>query len=346
MFNGIDLFSDTVTRPTVGMKKAILNASVGDEQRGEDPTTRQLEEMGAELLGHEAAIFLPSATMANVIAIRLLCEPGDELIAAENCHLFHSEGGGPAVHSGVMAKPIQTKSGVFTGEDVRLAYNEMKLPLYPLSKLVSIENTTNLGGGVAWDFSTLNSTLAAVNELGLKSHLDGARLFNASIASAIEPKKLASGFDTVTLCLSKGLGCPLGALLVFKKTYYEKVRRLKQLWGGSMRQSGIVAAAGIYAFQHHIERLAEDHANAKRFADRLLTEVPQIQVLNYPPSTNMVFFKWNGKITSKQFEESCLQHKLRFSLYKKNIFRAVTHLDISREDIEKVIDIIKKISCF
>lgn len=345
MFKGIDLFSDTVTLPTTAMKNAMLVAELGDEQKGEDPTTRKLEEMAAELLGQETALFFPSATMANEIAIRLLCEPGDELIAADNCHLFHAEAGGPAIHAGVMAKPIRTATGIFTGEELRASIRWSKGPHYPVSKLVSVENTTNMGGGIAWDLTTLDSVLSSAKELGLKTHLDGSRLFNAMIKTKTTPRNLAANFDAVTLCLSKGLGCPLGAILAFRKQDYQKVRRLKQLFGGAMRQSGMLAAAGIYALQNHIERLEEDHANATLLANKLATEIPQIRVENLAPSTNMVFFEWLGtNMTASQFNEATLKENLRFSQVGENRFRAVTHLGISSEDIITSVDIVKAIS--
>jgi threonine aldolase len=343
MFNGIDLFSDTVTKPTEAMRKAIANAEVGDEQKGEDPTTRKLEEMLADKLGFSAAMFFPSATMANEIAIRAHCEPGDELIAAEDCHLFLSEAGGPALHASVMARPIKTSNGIFTAEDIRLNYRGVQNPLHPVTKMVNVENITNMGGGIAWTYEQLSSVLNVAQELNLKTHLDGARFFNAVIASKLAPQKLAARFDTVTICLSKGLGCPIGAVLAFDKAHWSKIRRLKQLFGGAMRQSGMLAAAGIYALENHIERLQEDHDHARLLAEQLSC-IPQIKVETTSPSTNMVFFSWHSdRITPTQFAESCVQKGLRFSQTSANRFRAVTHLDIKRADIEKTVEIVRKI---
>lgn len=343
MFKGIDLFSDTVTRPTAAMKNAMLEAEVGDEQKREDPTTYKLEEMVAELLGHDAAMFFPSATMANEIAIRLLTEPGDELIGAENCHLFVAEAGAPAVHSGVMTRAIRTESGIFSADELRKTYRTAHGPHYPRSKMLSIENTTNLGGGIAWQNDAIHSVLQAAKELKLKTHLDGSRLFNAAVKTGTPSAKIASQFDAVTLCLSKGLGCPVGAMLAFNKNDYEKVRRLKQLWGGAMRQTGILAAAGIYALKHHIERLADDHSNAAHFAKEV-AKLPQFLIENKLPSTNMVFFSWQGKnMSPSQFLEACLAKGLRFSQVDENRFRAVTHLDVSKGDIDKAIEILKQL---
>lgn len=343
MFKGIDLFSDTVTKPTQAMKEAMMNAELGDEQKGEDPTTLQLEEMVAKLLGKEAAMFFPTATMSNQIALHLLSEPGDELLAADNCHLFFAEAGGPAIHSSLMTRPIVTASGIFSGDDVRAAYRWSKGPHYPISKIVSIENTTNMGGGIAWHLETINSVLSAAADLGLKTHLDGSRLFNAVVKTKTPAHQIASRFDTVTLCLSKGLGCPLGAVLAFSKKDFAKVRRFKQLFGGALRQSGMIAAAGIYSLQNNIDRLAEDHANAELLAQRLKHEVPQVEVESYPDATNMVFFHWKGStITSAEFDTRCIQHGVRFSRVGEHRFRAVTHLDIKRDDIDRVIDVVKK----
>jgi threonine aldolase len=343
MFQGIDFYSDTLTKPTNAMRKAIFDAEVGDEQKGEDPTTRQLETMAAEMLGHECAMFFPTATMANQTAIRLHCNPGDELIAAENAHVFFAEAGGPAVHSGVMAKPIATLDGIFDGVALKKAYRWAKGPHYPVSKLAWVENTTNMGGGVAWPKYALESFHATSTELGMKTHLDGARLFNAAVATGVSPKDLVSPFSTATICLSKGLGCPTGAILLYAKKDYDKVRRQKQQFGGAMRQSGILAAAGIYALTHNIDRLHEDHSNAARLAEGLL-RTPHITVETNPPSTNMVYFRWSHpRVTAEQFHERCKAKGVRFSIVEPNRFRAVTHLDIHRDDVEKAVHTVKSI---
>lgn len=341
MFKGIDLFSDTVTRPSAAMKQAMIAANLGDEQKAEDPTTKQLEERMAKLLGFSHAMFFPSATMANEVAIRALCDPGDELIAAANCHLFVAEAGGPAIHANVMTKPIDEPTGIFSSEQIRHLYRSMKSPLIPVTKLVSIENTTNMGGGYPWPKATLDSVKATAKELDLKLHLDGARFFHASIASGMSPQEITSGFDTVTICFSKGLGCPIGAILAFDQQHYAKVRRLKQLMGGAMRQSGMLTAACLYALDHNIERLADDHANAKLLAEKL-TEIQGIEVENKIPATNMVFFKLTNPetLSPEKFLEHCQKHNLRFSRPEQNRFRAVTHLDVSRDDILRAGEIV------
>lgn len=318
-----------------------MAAPTGDEQYGEDPTTTRLEERVAELLGKTAALFFPSATMANEVAIRLHCRPGDELIAGENCHLFTAEAGGPAVHAGVQAKPIATERGIFSGDHIRKAFRWETGPHHPRSRLVSVENTANMDGGVAWPLDRLDDVLKTVAEMNLKSHLDGARLFNAAVASGVKVDRLARGFDTVTLCLSKGLGCPVGAVLAYPEEFRDEVWRLKQLMGGSLRQSGILAAAGLYALDHNVERLAEDHAHATQLA-RGLGEFPGIELETPEPSTNMVFFHWTDPRGGAWFDERALQNGVRFSRVGERRFRAVTHLGVSESDISLTVDKIRK----
>jgi threonine aldolase len=343
MFQGIDLYSDTITKPTRAMRLAMVEAEVGDEQKREDPTTLALEERMAGLLGHSAAMFFPSATMANEIAIRLHCSPGDELVAAEDCHLFFAEVGGPAIHSGVMCRPLAAAGGIFTGEDVRRNFRWNKGPHYPTTRLVSVENTTNMGGGVPWSREQLADVLDAAAELGLKTHLDGSRLFNAQVASGLSPRELAERFDTATVCFSKGLGCATGAILAFDAGQWDAVRRLKQLFGGAMRQSGILAAAALYALDHHVERLAEDHENAKLLAERLAA-LPALVVETLPPGSNMVFFRWQSpQFSDVEFLKRCTERGVRFSHVAPNRFRAVTHLDVTRENMEQAAQIVREV---
>ena len=263
----IDLRSDTATRPTAGMRAAIAAAVVGDEQKREDPTVNELEERAARLLGQEEAIFLPTATMANQIALRLHTEPGDELLAEENCHVFISELGGPAVHSGVVTRGLPGVAGRFSAEQVRAAYRVPAI-LSPRTRVLWIENTHNASGGRIWPLEEIGELHAVALELDLRFHLDGARLLNAAVATGIDAAEIGGRFDTVTLCLSKGLGCPLGAILAGQSEVMGNARRLKHLFGGAMRQAGIVAAAGVYALDHHVDRLADDHRRAKRLAAR------------------------------------------------------------------------------
>ena len=345
MFQGIDFFSDTVTRPTPGMRKAMSEATVGDEQLGEDPTTRALEAKVADMVGHSASTFLPSATMANQIALQLHCRPGDEILAAESAHVFFAEAGGPAVHAGAQSRPIATTSGIFEGTQVRKGLRPSG-PHYPVTKLVVVENTANMSGGLAWPTAQLESVVGVARELKLKSHLDGARLFNAAAACGRSVKEIASPFDTVTLCLSKGLGCPMGAVLTFPEEKWNDVRRLKQRMGGAMRQSGVLAAAGLYALEHNVERLTEDHENARALREGLqLIPAIEVEIQKDFISTNMVFFQWKSKeMTAGEFLERSLAQGVRFCPAGENRFRAVTHLDIKRSDVERAISLVRNLN--
>ena len=343
MFRGIDLFSDTVTQPTDAMRQAMAMAPVGDEQLGEDPTTAQLETRMSELLGTSAAMFFPSATMANEVAIRLHCQPGDELIAADNCHLFEAESGGPAIHAQVLSRMISCERGIFTGEMVEEKLNLSASPYSRKTSLISIENTSNMGGGYAWTLDELNSVKSVAKKHDIALHLDGARLFNAATKSDLSPKTIASGCDTITVCLSKGLGCPTGAILGFAKEHWTSVRRLKQLMGGSMRQSGILAAAGLHALEHHISRLSLDHRHAKQLAVGLSDLGPKIAVENTSPDTNMIFFRWKGSMSPSEFSEACQSNGVRFSQVGQDRFRGVTHLGIDEKKILRAIQIVSEV---
>src|ERR671933_1309091 len=243
----IDLRSDTATRPTDAMREAIARAAVGDEQKREDPTVNELERRGAELLGQEAAVYLPTATMANQIALRILTEPGDELLAEENSHVLLSELGGPAIHSGLVTRGIRGVAGRFSPEQVRAAYRDRTSMHVSPTRLVVVENTHNSSGGRIWPLEEMEAMAATCRELDMRIHLDGARLMNAAVASATPAADIGRRFDTVTLCLSKGLGCPLGALLAGSEELIARAWRWKHVFGGALRQAGVVAAAGVYA---------------------------------------------------------------------------------------------------
>lgn len=343
MFRGIDLYSDTVTLPTDAMRQAMVNAEVGDEQRQEDPTTRQLEQYVAELLGKDTALFFPSATMANEVAIQLNCPRGTELIAYENCHLFRAECGGPAIHAGVQARPISSTTGIFSGADILAKFTPATAPHFPLTSMVSVENTTNLAGGIAWSLEELADVVETSKNLGLKLHLDGARLFNAVTQTSLTPKTLASRFDTITLCLSKGLGCPIGAVLAFDSSQHEIARRLKHQMGGALRQSGILAAAGIYALENHIGRLAEDHETARLLRDGI-EGISGFEVEKHPRATNMAFFNIpEGKVNAENFHLATQERGVRFSPMGGRRFRAVTHLGIEKQHITQTLEIIRQV---
>jgi threonine aldolase len=333
----VDLRSDTLTQPTPEMRRAIADAEVGDEQKREDPTVIALEERAAELLGHEEAVFLPTATMANQIALRTLTEPGDEVIAEEMAHVFRYELGGPAVHSGLVMKSLVTQNGIFTAEDVREAVNPPGDLHTAPTRLVCIENTHNGGGGRVWPLGHLQEVVAEARAHGLSVHLDGARLMNAAVASGTPAAEYGREFDTVTLCLSKGLGCPLGAVIAGSRERMAKARRYKHLFGGAMRQAGIVAAAGVYALDHHVDRLAEDHANARRLAEGLAeaglpVEVDQVETNFVQLDAASVGLTADEAVARLRAEGVLLSFAAR-----KDVLRALTHLDISADDIDEAI---------
>lgn len=340
MFTGIDLYSDTMTRPTAPMKHAMMDAPLGDEQQGEDPTTRKLEERMAKLLSKSAAMFFPSATLCNQIAIFLHARAGDEVLGAEQSHVFTSEGGGVAFHARAQARMMPTANGLFSGDDLKRYVRHASKPHVPKTALLVVENTMNGGGGSVWPLDALRDVTAYAKELGLMTHLDGARIFNAAVASKSTVAAIARSFDTVTVCFSKGLGCPTGAILAFDEADWTTVRRLKQVFGGAMRQSGILAAACIYALDHHVDQLAIDHAHATRLAT-LLSSCAALRVENSVPESNMVFFSLNEAIMSAaQFLDACTRRGLRFSLVGPNRFRAVTHRDISTAQIESAFAVV------
>jgi len=340
MWVGIDLYSDTATRPSPGMKKAMVEAMLGDEQRGEDPTTRKLEELMAAKLNKRSAMFFPSATMCNQIAAKIHTKPGEEALGAEECHMFNSEGGALGFHSGVQPRPIKSDTGIFNVDDIRKVLRFGVGPHTPKASVLLIENTTNAGGGHAWPVDVLDNVMAFAKSLGLKTHLDGSRLYNAAMATNTDVERLARGFDSVTICFSKGLACAAGAILAFDSTPWEEVRRLKQLFGGALRQSGMLAAACIYALEHHVLDLANDHRRAGVLATGL-ANIAGIAVENVTPTSNIVYFSLeSNKFDPESFLAACLKNNLRFSRFKANRFRAVTHRDISDQDIEKALSIV------
>ncbi len=343
MFSGIDLYSDTSTRPTQAMKQAMMDALVGDEQQGEDPTTRMLEERMATLLGTSAAMFFPSATMCNQIAIFLHCRPGDEVLGAEQSHVFTSEGGGVPFHSRAQTRMMPSVDGTFSGRDVERCAQMVLKAHTPRTALLVIENTMNGGGGTVWPLDKFDDVMNSAKKVGLKTHLDGARIFNAAVSAKTTVTRLTQGFDTATVCFSKGLGCAAGAILGFNESDWPLVRRLKQVFGGALRQSGILAAACIYALDHHVEQLAVDHANAQRLG-QLLSDIAGINVENAKPASNMVYFSIDSKLMSPaHFLEKITKRGLRFSRMGDNRFRAVTHRDINLEHIESASAIVKTI---
>jgi threonine aldolase len=334
----IDLRSDTATQPTEGMRRAIAAAEVGDEQRGEDPSVNLLEARAAELLGHEVAIFLPTASMANQIAINVLSQPGEELIAEELAHVVRYEAGGPAFHSGLVIRRIAGRRGLFGPEDVSPLVNDPAIFHLAPTRVLSIENTSNGGGGVVWPLELVRDVCAEGRRHGLALHLDGARLLNASAASGVPAADYGREFDTVTLCLSKGLGCPLGALLAGSRELMAKARRLKHLFGGAMRQAGIVASAGVYALEHHVTRLEDDHANARRLAEGLAAG--GLPVDPGEVETNFVLLDCSALGLTVPDAASQLRDAgvLLSAAARPGHLRAVTHLDVSADDVEHAIE--------
>jgi threonine aldolase len=338
----IDLRSDTKTRPTPEMREAIASAEVGDEQRREDPTVNELERRAAELLGQEESVYVPTATMANEIALSCLAEPGDEVVAEENSHIFVSELGGPAVHAGLMTRPLRCRAGRFTPEQVRETVRRTDHSHTPATKIVSVENTHNASGGRVWRLDELEAVVGTARELELRVHLDGARVLNASVALGVPAAEIGGRFDTVTLCLSKGLGCPLGALVAGSPELMAKARRLKHLFGGAMRQAGIVAAAGVYALEHNIDRLAEDHARARRLAEGLQEAGVPIDLEQVETNFVQVDVAPLG-LTPQEALERLVGQGVGLSMtVHPTLLRAVTHLDIDDDDIEQAIQLIPR----
>jgi threonine aldolase len=339
----IDLSSDTATRPTPAMRRCIAEAPVGDEQRNEDPTVNRLQDKVAELLGKEAALFLPSSTMSNEIAFKVHTRPGDEIIMEQSSHPIHFEVGGPAFHSGAMIYPLAGQRGIFAPGQVEEAIRPDS-PHFPRSRLVSLENTHNLGGGSIWPLRQLEAVCAVARRYRLALHLDGARLMNAVVASGVSAAQYAAPFDSVCLCLSKGLGAPIGSVLAGSRDFMHAARRYKHLFGGAMRQAGIIAAAGVYALDHHVDRLAEDHANAQLLAEGLAV-MRGIALRPEEVETNIVFFDLTpeAKMTAQDLMDRLQQDGIRMGALGRTRVRAVTHLDVSRQDIEITLERMHKI---
>jgi len=340
--NFIDLFSDTMTRPSAGMRKAMAEAEVGDEQKGEDPTTRRLEERVAELLGKDAAVFLPSGTMCNQISLAVHCRAGDEIIAPDIAHICTYEGGGGAAIAGAHNRAVAAERGIFTGTALEAVIRDPGLRHHPRSRLVAIEQTMNLGGGAVWPLTSIAEVAAVARRHGLAVHMDGARILNAVAASGVSAKAMAAHADSCWLDLSKGLGCPIGAVLAGSKEFIGEAWRWKHRLGGALRQSGIVAAAGLYALDHNVARLAEDHANARRFAD-LAAEIEGVKLVYPKAETNIVFLDVTG--TGKEaaaLSAATLKRGARIGASALGRMRAVTHLDVSRADVETAARVLKE----
>jgi threonine aldolase len=324
----IDLRSDTVTKPTPAMRRAMAQADVGDDVFGEDPTVNRLQERAAELFGREAALFVPSGTMGNQIAIKVHTQPGDEVILEEASHIFNSEMAMMAAFSGVIPRPIPSERGWLRWEQIESAIRP-NVYYYAQTRLICLENTHNFKGGSIYPLEWAREIIEKAHERGLKVHLDGARIFNAAVATGRSVKELTEGFDSVMFCLSKGLGAPVGSMLVGSAEFIEKARRVRKMLGGGMRQVGILAAAGLYALEHHIERLAEDHENAQILA-QALREIPEVWL--EPVETNIIIFELTKTPAEKLITELKKRNILALAIGPRRV-RLVTHLDVSRADV-------------
>ena len=334
-------FADTSTRPTPAMRQAMAQAEVGDEQRGEDPTVNALSERVADLLGHEAAMFLPSGTMCNQVAVSTHCRAGDEIIAAANAHIIGVEGAGAAVFAGAFVRGIDTPTGIFTAADVAAALRVPDIKA-PRSRLVAVEQTNNFGGGSVWPRETLAAVAQIARDNDLAVHMDGARLMNAVIATGVGARDFAALCDSAWLDLSKGLGCPIGGVLAGSQAFIEAAMVWKYRLGGAMRQAGIIAAAGLYALDHHVDRLAEDHDNARHLAG-LLGQIPGITV--EPVATNLVFFDVAGTgLTAPQMAARLVEHGVRMNPFAGTRMRAGVHLEIDRAGIDEAAGLIADIA--
>ena len=334
----IDLGSDTKTRPTAAMRMAMANAEVGDEQAFEDPTVNALCERVATMLGKEAALFAPSGAMCNQIAIATWCRPGDEVICERSAHIACYEAGGPAANAGVMMQTIDGMRGQFNAAQLQASFRAPWRHC-PQATLLSVEQTANLGGGSVWPLDQLNEVAELAHTRKLRTHMDGARLLNASAASGVTPAQYAEHYDSAWIDFSKGLGAPVGACLAGSREFIERAWVIKQRLGGAMRQAGIIAAGALYALDHHVQRLGEDHVNAKRLAQGLAA-LPGVILDAASIETNIVFFRIDVKklgFDAAEFSRRLASHGVRIGPFDTQTLRAVTHLDVSAENIEQVL---------
>jgi threonine aldolase len=333
----IDLRSDTVTRPSRAMRDAMANAEVGDDVMGDDPTVNRLQERAALLLGTEAALFVPSGTMANQIALRAHTQPGDEVLVGKDAHTWRDESGGLAANAGIQAQVMPDY--FFTADQIRAAFKPHHFSISP-SRVVAVENTHGWSGGKPWQLDQLAEVTRAAHELGMTTHLDGARLWNAAIATGQTEQQLAAGFDSVSVCLSKGLGAPIGSLVCGSRDFIKRCHRFRKMHGGGMRQAGILAAAGLYALDHNRARLADDHANARAFAEALAGS----EVVVRAPATNLVFFDVTRGTAADLMARAKARGVLLGSGTTATSVRAVAHLDVDREAVLHAAKVIAEIA--
>ncbi|MEM9679783.1 MAG: GntG family PLP-dependent aldolase [Bacteroidota bacterium] len=337
----IDLRSDTVTKPTSGMLDAMLSAKVGDDVYKEDPTVNALEERIAKLFGKEEALFFPTGSMANQAALKLHTNPGEQVICDKYAHIYNYEGGGASFNSGISCKLIDGTRGMFTADQAEAAINPPDFYHSPLTSLIEVENTTNKGGGACWDFEELRRIRKVCDNHGLGYHLDGARLWNAIIAKSQTTKQYGGLFDTISVCLSKGLGCPIGSVLVGDREIMKGAMRVRKILGGGMRQVGYLAAAGLYALDHHFERLSQDHKKAQEIGDAL-SEVSSIKKVE-PIETNIIIFELNDDVDEAQFFNTLKAEGIHIIGMGSNKLRMVTHLDYTNDMHDKLLSFLKTI---
>ncbi len=336
----IDLRSDTVTKPTAGMRQAIFEADVGDDMSGEDPTVNRLEQIVAAMFGKEAAVYNCSGTQSNQMAVRAHCQQGDEILIDETGHIVNYEQGGAASLSGVSARMLRGPFGIFDVEDLEGKVRPDNQH-YCVTRLLCIENTTNHGGGRAWPLAKMNRVANWAHDSGLKVHVDGARIFNAAIAGGYTVKEFTRHADSISICFSKGLGCPMGSILVGDTATIYRARRARKAFGGALRQAGMMAAAAIYALEHHVDRLQEDHVNARAFADAI-ANVEGIRINVDDVESNLVFFEIAPERgTSAQLSAQLLEQGVRINPSGPQRLRACTHLDVSREEVLRAADAVR-----
>jgi len=338
----VDLRSDTVTRPSPAMREAMMRAEVGDDVFGEDPTVNRLQEVVADLLGKEAALFVPSGTMGNEICLKALTQPGDEVVCEAGCHFFNYESGAPGLLAGVVLRPLVGDHGVFTAAQVEAVLHPPVDHFAP-TRVIAVENTHNSGGGTVFPLAEIERLRGLADQHGLKMHLDGARLWNASVASGVPLRDWARHFDSVSVCFSKGLGAPVGSAVVGSHDFIAVAHRYRKAFGGGMRQVGILAAACLYALEHNQERLQEDHANARRLAEAL-ADLPGLHVDLDRVETNIVLIDIaaSGRSTGQALDE-LRQEGVLLVPFGPTTLRAVTHLDVTRADVERAVTAFRRV---
>lgn len=339
----IDLRSDTVTKPTPGMRAAMAAAQVGDDVYGEDPTVQKLEETLAAMLGKEQAVYVPSGTMSNQIGVRVHCSPGDEFLCEANCHIYHYEQGAFAQLSGLVARTVEGEFGVLRLEQLAGLIRPQN-DHFVRTRLVCFENTHNRGGGRIQPYDEVERICSWAHANGLATHLDGARLFNAAVATGISAARWAEHFDTVSVCFSKGLGAPVGSALAGSGELIQRARRHRKLFGGAMRQAGVIAAGALYALENHVERLADDHANARRLAE-IIGDIDGLELRPPQVHTNLVIYRVDPKLgTGAEFSGRLKRRGLLINSFGGQLMRAVTHLDTSAADIERAGALLREVA--